>query len=167
MNSNIFLTASFSDVNKLINAIKYLNSEHIKFSLYSPVPNHEIEKALNLKSSKVGWFTLTGAIIGLVTGFGLAIYTSAQWNLTLGGKPPVTLIPFLVIGFEFTILFGALATLLGLIIKGKFPSYKKFPGYKPDFTIDKFGISIEIKENEVNSLKEKLSSLGAKDIYYE
>ncbi len=167
MNQNNKITAAFDNLYEFLNAVKYLKSQNKKFIIYTPIPSHEIEELLTLKKSKVAWFTLIGAILGLITGFGLAIYTSAQWNLILGGKPPISLIPFVVIGFEFTILFGAISTLIGLIYFGKFPKYKKFDGYKSDFTVDKFGVFIEGSENEINNLKDKLISFGAKEFFYD
>ncbi len=167
MNTKKIISASFLYVDDFVNVIKHFKSEKRKFVTYSPVPNHEIEEALGAKKSKVGLFTLAGGIIGLISGFSLAGFTAAEWNLVLGGKPPVTLIPFVVIGFEFTILFGALATLLGLIINAKLPSYKKLKGYKPEFTVDHFGISLEADETEVASLTDSFNTFGAKEVTYE
>lgn len=167
MNTNKVISASFRYVDDFVKVIKHFKSEKRRFVTYAPVPNHEIEEALGAKKSPVGFFTLAGGIIGLISGFSLAGFTAAEWNLVLGGKPPVTLIPFVVIGFEFTILFGALATLLGLIINAKLPSYKKFKGYKPEFAVDHFGIAIEAHETELEALTEWLMKNDAKEVSYE
>jgi hypothetical protein len=167
MKTKKYISASFEFVEDLIRSIQHFQKEGRNFTTFSPVPNHDLESALKQKKSKVGLFTLAGAIIGLVSGFSLAIFTAADWNLILGGKPAITIFPFIVIGFEFTILFGAIATLVGLIINIKLPNYKKFNGYKNDFSVDKFGIVLEVDNEEVQNLKDKLISFGSKEVTYE
>jgi hypothetical protein len=167
MNSEKTITASFEYIEDLVRSIEHFKKDNRKFVTFSPIPNHEIEKALGQKKSRVGLFTLAGAITGLVSGFSLAVFTTAEWNLVLGGKPPVTLIPFVVIGFEFTILFGAIATLIGLIINSKLPSYKKIKGYKSEFSVGHFGIAIQADEDEIPKLTEMLKLFGSKEVNHE
>lgn len=167
MSSKKTITASFEFVEDLVKSIEHFKRNNREFITFSPIPNHNVEKALSQKKSRVGLFTLAGAIAGLVFGFLLAAYTAAEWNLVLGGKPPVTLIPFVVIGFEFTILFGAIATLIGLIINSKLPSYKKIKGYKPEFSVGHFGIAIQVNEDEIPKLTEMLKSFGSQEVNYE
>ena len=69
---------------------------------HSPVPSHKILEALKLKKGRVGWFTLAGGIVGFFAGFALAIFTSTRWDLIVSGKPIISLIPFFIVGFEFT-----------------------------------------------------------------
>ena len=90
-------------------AIRRLRQEGFRdLVAYSPVPGHEIEAALEEPTSPVRFFTLTGAIIGCVTGFALTIGTSVAWPLLTSGKPIVSMPTFVVIAFETTILFWAL-----------------------------------------------------------
>ena len=74
--------------------------------VHSPVPSHKISRALGLEKSRVGWFTLAGGITGFLTGFSLAAFTATRWSLIVSGKPVVALVPFFIVGFEFTILFA-------------------------------------------------------------
>ena len=167
MNSKKTITASFEYVEDLVKSIEHFKKDDHKFITFSPIPNHDVEKALGQKKSRVGLFTLVGAITGLVFGFSLAVFTAAEWNLVLGGKPPVTLIPFVVIGFEFTILFGAIATLIGLIINSKLPSFKNIKGYKPEFSVGHFGIAIQVDEDEIPKLTELLKLFGSNEVNHE
>ena len=167
MNSKKTISGSFEYVEDLVKCIEHFKKDNRKFITFSPIPNHEVEKALGQKKSSVGLFTLGGAITGLVFGFSLAVFTAAEWNLVLGGKPPVTLIPFFIIGFEFTILFGAIATLIGLIVSLKLPSYKKIKGYKPEFSVGHFGIAIQVDENEIPKITEILKLFGSKEVNHE
>jgi hypothetical protein len=167
MNRKKTVTASFEFVEDLVKSIEYFKTNNREFITFSPIPNHAVEKALGQKKSRVGLFTLAGAITGLVSGFSLAVFTAAEWNLVLGGKPAVTLIPFVVIGFEFTILFGAIGTLIGLIINSKLPSYKKIKGYKHEFSVGHFGIAIQADEDEIPKLTEMLKLFGSKEVSHE
>ncbi len=50
--------------------------------------------------------------------------TSLSWPLIVGGKPIVSLPPFLIIAFALTILFGALSTFLGFLLLSRLPSLR-------------------------------------------
>ena len=82
----------------------------------------EGEGVLPGKRSKVRFFALLGAASGTVTGFAFTILTSLSWPLIVGGKPIVSLPPFLIIAFALTILFGALSTFLGFLLLSRLPS---------------------------------------------
>ncbi len=108
--------------------------------VHSPIPSHKIADALNLKKSKVGWFTLVGGIIGFFAGFFLAAFTAVQWDLIVSGKPVVSLIPFFIVGFEFTILFAIFGNVVGLIHQMKLPGYKGLAQYDPRCSGGHFGV---------------------------
>ena len=82
--------------------------------VHSPIPSHRIAEALKLKKSPVGFFTLCGGIFGFVSGFSLAAFTAARWGLIVSGKPILAWIPFVIVGFEFTILFSVFGNVAGL-----------------------------------------------------
>ncbi len=90
----------------------------------TPYPLHEAEHLLPSKPSKIRFFTLIGALSGLMTGFGFTIYTVLEWPLITGGKPLVSIPAFLVIAFELTILFGSIVTFAGFLILARFPSVR-------------------------------------------
>ena len=66
--------------------------------------------------SPVRVWTLIGALTGLACGFWLAIGTALVNGLVVGAKLPVSVIPYCVIGFECTILFGTLFNFTGTLI---------------------------------------------------
>lgn len=121
--------------------------------VHSPIPSHAIEHALELPKSRVGWFTLAGGITGFFTGFLLAAFTASRWSLIVGGKPVVALVPFFIVGFEFTILFAVFGNVLGLISQARLPRFKMPAGYDERFTGNRFGILARCSAGE----KEKLS----------
>jgi hypothetical protein len=81
--------------------------------VHSPIPSHTVADALDLPQSKVGWFTLAGGITGFFTGFFLAAFTATRWSLIVSGKPIMAWVPFIIVGFEFTILFAVFGNVLG------------------------------------------------------
>jgi hypothetical protein len=97
---------------------------------------------MELKTSRVGYFTLIGGIMGFFIGFALAIYTAGQWSLIVSGKPVTALVSFFIVGFECTILFGVLGNILGLLTQARLPRFRKSIHYDPRFSADHFGILV-------------------------
>jgi hypothetical protein len=108
--------------------------------VHTPFPSHKIMDVLGLKKGKVGWFTLAGGIIGFLSGFLLAVFTAARWGLDVGGKPVVALVPFFIVGFEFTILFAVFGNVLGIISQARLPRFKMQRRYDPRLSGNRFGI---------------------------
>ena len=129
--------------------------------VHSPIPSHVIEHALELPKSRVGWFTLAGGIIGFFTGFFLAAFTSLRWSLIVGGKPVVALVPFFIVGFEFTILFAVLGNVLGLISLARLPRFDTQPGYDERFSGDHFGVLASCGNDEQDALTRFFEENGA------
>jgi hypothetical protein len=86
---------------------------------------HEVEEILGRKPGYVRFFTLIGALTGFLAGFGLTVYTVLHWPLITGGKPIVSIPPFLLIAYILTILFGSLATFAGFIILSILPRFRR------------------------------------------
>ncbi len=129
---------------------------------HSPVPSELISKALGLKKSRVGWFTLTGGIIGFFTGFLLAAFTATRWSLIVGGKPIVALVPFFIVGFEFTILFAVFGNVVGLITQAGLPRFNYSQDYHPACSADSFGILAVCGPEESGELETFFVERGAR-----
>lgn len=111
--------------------------------IYSPTSYHEIEHACAYPPSPVRWFTFFGAMTGTVTGFSLALLCDWDWPVVVGGKSPgiYSLPAYVIIGFEFTILFGAIATVLGILTMCRLPN-PKINVLDTRLTDDLFGIFV-------------------------
>ena len=129
--------------------------------VHSPVPSHAIETSLELPKSRVGWFTLAGGITGFFTGFLLAAFTATRWSLIVSGKPVVALVPFFIVGFEFTILFAVFGNVLGLISQARLPRFKTVPGYDERFSGDRFGVLARCTSSETEKLTRFFEENGA------
>lgn len=148
-------------------AEKVRSSAFDTWKVYSPVPNHDLEHALHEAPSPVRWFTFFGAAFGVSGGIGLAMYSSWRWMVYLGGKPPLSFQPFVIVGFEMFILFGALATLIGVTINARKIFREKTPGYDPRFSQDCFGLCIQVEEDQVKDAEKFLKDTGAFEVNVE
>ena len=116
---------------------------------YSPAPFPEVDDALDPKPSRVRLYTLIGGIIGCITGYAVTIWMANDWQIMLGGKPFSSIPPYTIIAFELMILFGGVATVIGLFKAGKLPSFKLDAAYSPRFSADDFGLVVRCLERDV------------------
>jgi molybdopterin-containing oxidoreductase family membrane subunit len=120
--------------------------------VHSPIRSDRILRALKVKKSKVGYFTLAGGIIGFFSGIGLAMYTGLQWKLIVSGKPVLAWIPYLIVGFEFTVLFAVLGNIVGLITQTRLPEYRSMRTYDPLCSGEHYGILASCPEGQQEAL---------------
>ena len=117
----------FKDREQFLEALRRLVQEGVpgeRIRVITPFGVPEVEEILPGKRSKVRFFALVGAASGTVTGFAFTILTSLSWPLIVGGKPIVSIPPFLIIAFALTILFGALSTFAGFLLLSRLPSLR-------------------------------------------
>lgn len=158
----------FRRADQAASAIRGLrNTGYTLERVHSPIPSHTIADALKLPKSKVGWFTLGGGIVGFLTGFLFAAFTATRWHLIVSGKPVVALVPFFIVGFEFTILFAVFGNIVGLIIQARLPRVKGYPEYDPRFSGDRFGVLASCPEDERAGLCRFFEAKGAEIKIYE
>jgi mono/diheme cytochrome c family protein len=144
---------------------------YTKFDVNSPYPIHGIERAMNLKPSKIGFVTLFIGLGGAAFAFLFMTWvTSMDYPLIIGGKPFFTWPAFIPITFEVTVLSAALATVgTMLFVMFRFPRTSHplhDTNYMKNVSSDKFGLVITAIDplfNE-NKIKDFLSRLGGKDI---
>ncbi len=157
----------FAHVDTTLQAIRDLRAKgYADLTVYTPVPVEEIEEEIEhvRPHSKVRLFTLIGGVTGTATGFFLTIWSSLKWDLVTGGKAPVSIPPFVIIGFELTILFGGLATVLAVLLLGRLPKLKPSPTYDPRFTLDRFGVAVACPPDRAQAVSALLSAAGAEEV---
>lgn len=143
----------FTDENQAVSTVEAIADSPWQLRrVHSPIPSHKLSDALNLKQSMVGWYTLAGGIIGFFTGFIVAAYTAVQWNLIVSGKPIVALVPFFIVGFEFTILFAIFGNVAGLIHQMQLPGFKGLEQYDPRCSGEHFGILASCRASDLEGL---------------
>jgi hypothetical protein len=159
--------ASFAHIDAAVDAIRALRAMGLRdLVVYSPAPNHEIEEALNHRVSPVRLFTLIGGLTGCTAGFAMTIWMSYDWPVVVGGKPIASIPPYVVIGFELTILLGALITVaaVGLfsVLMGK-----RGVAYDPRFSDDQIGIFVAAPDDQRAAVEQLMRSAGAVEVRYE
>ncbi|NIQ37548.1 MAG: DUF3341 domain-containing protein [Proteobacteria bacterium] len=160
------LIGIFSSLDDMLHAIEAAKRARVKVdTVYSPTPCHELAEILDAKPSPVRFFTLMGGIMGLALGMSLAVYTALQWEFIVGGRPVVAWIPFMIVGFEFTILLGIGGNLIGMLMKSRIPRTKLPDHYDPRFTKDRFGVSIECPVGEAPRVSQLLKEAGAEEVH--
>lgn len=133
----------FEEKEVFLHKLKQLVSEGTnpqKINFVTPYPVHEAEEILQTKTSPLRYFTLFGALSGLLFGFWFLSWTSLDWPIIRGGKPIVAIPAFVIVAFELTILFGGVISFIGFLLLAKFPSFKRMN--KPEEYGNQFVIEI-------------------------
>ncbi len=157
--------AAFEHIDAATDAIRALRARgHRDLTVYTSHPNHQVEDACGHTSSPVRLFTLVGGLTGCTAGFAMTIWMSRDWPLLVGGKGIAAIPPYVVIAFELTILFGGLATLIGMMVLGRLPRFRFSPSFDPRFTNDRFGVAVHCSPDRSPSVREILRTAGAEEV---
>ncbi|KPK04864.1 MAG: hypothetical protein AMS20_07970 [Gemmatimonas sp. SG8_28] len=133
------ILASFRFVDAAADAVRRLKDEGYRdFTVYTPVPNVEIARAVGHRASPVRLWTLIGGLTGCI--------------------------PYVVIAFELTILFGASATILGLL----YHSWKtrQAGAYDNRFADDHIGIFVPCPPERREPVQALLRDAGAEEVQF-
>ena len=93
----------------------------------------------------------------------MTIWMSRDWPLLVGGKPFDAVPPYVVLAFELTILYGALATVAGVIILSMVKSLRGRP-YHPSFSDDRIGLFVPCSPDQAPSVRDALVNAGSEEI---
>ncbi len=155
------LLASYDYLDATVDTIKKLREQGFEeITAFAPFPEHHIEHALGYTSSPVRLFTLVGGLTGAATGFAFTVFTSMDWPIVTGGKPIVAIPAYVIPAFEMTILFGALATVIGVFWHMRVPSLKGDVVYDPEFSSGRFGVYVTAPPNQMDVVRGILEEAG-------
>jgi hypothetical protein len=159
--------ASFVHVDAAVDAIRALRARgHRDLTVYTAAPLHEIEEALEHSVSPVRLFTLIGGLTGCAAGFGMTIWMSYDWPTLVGGKTIASIPPYVVIGFELTILMGALSTVAAVALFSVLFG-KRGIAYDPRFSDDQIGIFVPARPEQLGPTEDLLKAAGAVEVRHE
>jgi molybdopterin-containing oxidoreductase family membrane subunit len=148
-----------------VSAIEELKSAGFKeLEIYSPVPSHAIEEALDRGPSPLRLWTLIGCLTGVTFAYFMQIWVAYDWPLVVGGKPFASIVPDTIIGFELNILLGGLSTVAGLMFFGMFLTRKGHEAYQPGFSGDVFGCIVSCHGDQVARAQEVLRRVGSTEV---
>ena len=153
------ILASYEYLDSTVDAIENLKKAGFdQIKAYAPYPEHHIEHALGYGQSPVRVWTLVGALTGTSTAFAFTSWTSVEWPLVVGGKPIISIPAFIPIVFEMSVLFGALATVIGLFVLSKLPNVKPAVVYDPEFTAGRYGVYVEADASRLEEARKIMNA---------
>lgn len=133
----------FSDLALGAQAIRALREAgHSDVRTASPAPFPELVEALGRPRSRLDSVTLSGALLGTVSGFALCILTAIAWPLVTGGKAIVSIPPFVIIAFEVSVLVGAGVNLAALAVTAGRGRRRRAVPFDPRFSADRIGVFV-------------------------
>jgi hypothetical protein len=161
------LLASFVHVDAATDAIRALRAKGFRnLVVYTAAPNHEVEEALEHSISPVRLFTLIGGLTGCAAGFGMTLWMSYDWPVVVGGKPILSVPPYVVIAFELTILLGALSTVAAVALFSVLLG-KRGIAYDPRYSDDQIGVFVPTTSDQIRPIEQLLRSAGAVEVRHE
>lgn len=168
MSGQIDVVGSFPDEGMCIGGIEALKSANVKPTrVFAPIPSEHIGHAMGYKPSRVRAFVLAGGIIGALTGFAITIGTSLEWGINAGGKPIISLPPYIVIAFECMILAGGISGVLGFLFSSRVPVAEPEAGYSEHFSADRFGVLVRCAESDRERIEGIFKEAGAETLVHE
>ena len=132
------LMAEYDDPAALVAATRRAYDEgYRKMDAYSPFPIEELTEALHLHNTYVPLIVLIGGLVGACAGYGLQYWTAAiDYPLNIGGRPFHSWPSFIPVAFETTVLFAALAGVVGMLALNGLPQ-----PYHPVFNVPRFALA--------------------------
>jgi len=159
---SVKVSGVFGSRERVLQAIRRLKEAGFAtLDVMMPVADDEILEQVAPPKRSIGRLALAGGIFGIVLGFGGATYCHAIWpNVLVGGKPLVTVPPFIIVAFEMLILFGAAMTLLGVLAYCRLPQLRRDPHYDPRVPEDHYVLVVETGEDKAEAARGILREAG-------
>jgi hypothetical protein len=122
-----FLVASFSDADSLMRAVPRVRREHFRlYDVFSPYPVHGLDEAMGIRRTRLPFVTLFAGLTGLTFAVAFQFYGAVfDWPLNVGGKPDESMLAFVPISFELTVLLGALGTVAAFFVRARLSPGKR------------------------------------------
>jgi hypothetical protein len=167
--SEVAVISTFDSDDECAQGILALHDARIhEFRAFFPFPSEKIMEAVDhvraWGRSPVRYWQLFGGITGVLTAIALTFGTSWEWNLIAGGRPVISVPPYIIIMFELLILIGGLSGLTGFFVHNRMPVFDPLPGYRSRFSEDKFGLVVQCDESAAGRVESVLRDAGAEDI---
>jgi hypothetical protein len=167
------VAAEFAGPKELFHAAEKVRDKGFRWwDCYTPYAIHGLDKAMGLRKSWVGLFTLGGGLTGFTVAFLLETITSVWvYPMDTQGKPYFSLPAFVPILDLLTILLSAIVSILGMTMLCQLPRLHH-PLWEWDAfhraTHDKFFIVIEANDPKFNekSCADLLRDIGGTNLTF-
>lgn len=130
--------AEFASAQDLVVAARRTHEAgYRKIDAYSPFPVEELADAIGFHKNNVALVSLIGAITGALTGYLMQYWIAVvSYPVNVGGRPLHSWPSFIIVTFEMTILFGAIAAVFGMLALNGLPM-----PYHPVFNVPRFAFA--------------------------
>lgn len=169
MKENLYgMMAEFGTPEELLAAARAAHQAgYRKMDAYSPFAVEGVAEAIGFSKTRVPLVVLIGGIVGGVAAYAMQWYSAViDYPLNVGGRPLHSWPAFVPITFELTVLFAAIAGVIGMLAMNGLPK-----PYHPVFNVPEFKLAsqtrfflcIEADDQvfEPNEVREFFRSLGA------
>lgn len=165
MAESAIVKARFEDIGQFEHALGRLKESRFDdYEAYGPVNLADLELLMPKKSSKLRLASYAGAILGLISFYAMCYYSAKIYGIIVGGKPPISNVPYVVVMYEGTILLGALATFLAVLWLARLAPWRPPVDYDPRFSGDSFGIYVRCPDSEKDRAVNILRESGAQEV---
>lgn len=143
MSDNLYgIMAEFAEPEQLLRAARAAyKAGYRKMDAYSPYAVEGVAEAIGFHKTRVPFIVLLGGICGALTAYGMQWYSAVvDYRLNVGGRPPHSWPAFVPITFELTVLFAAIAGLVGMLALNGLPR-----PYHPVFNVPEFKLASQTR----------------------
>jgi hypothetical protein len=144
------MVAEFGTSDELVTATRKAKDRGFKkLEAFTPLPVPELEEIIG-HTNWLPFLVLGAGVTGALTGYGLQYYIAVlQYPINVGGRPLHSWPAFVVITFELTVLFAAIASFLFAVAFGSMPTPYHPTGNVPGFeesSREKFFLFIDARD---------------------
>ncbi len=143
MSENLYgVMGEFAEPEQLLHAARAAyHAGYRKMDAYSPYAVEGVAEAIGFHRTRVPLVVLLGGVAGAVTAYGMQWYSAViSYPLNVGGRPLHSWPAFVPITFELTILFAAIAGLIGMLAMNGLPR-----PYHPVFNAPEFKLASQTR----------------------
>lgn len=163
-----FLVGIYDDDDVVLKAVGDVKKAGVRIhEVYTPFPIHGLDVALGHPRSRLGIAAFLFALSGTTTALLLTAYMeSFDWPMIVGGKDSYSIIVYVPVIFELTVLFCALGMVGTFIVSnGLGPTVKPLM-YDLRTTDNKFAMAIDMSKNDLGEvdIERVLRNTGAAEV---
>lgn len=163
-----FLVGIYDDDDVVLKAVRDVKKAGVRIhEVYTPFPIHGLDVALGHPRSRLGIAAFLFALSGTTTALLLTSYMeSFDWPMIVGGKDSFSIIVYVPVIFELTVLFCALGMVGTFIVSnGLGPTVKPLM-YDLRTTDNKFAMAIDMSKNDLGEvdIERVLRNTGAAEV---
>ena len=163
-----FLVGIYDDDDVVLKAVRDVKKAGVRIhEVYTPFPIHGLDVALGHPRSRLGIAAFLFALSGTTTALLLTAYMeSFDWPMLVGGKDSYSIIVYVPVIFELTVLFCALGMVGTFIVSnGLGPTVKPLM-YDLRTTDNKFAMAIDMSKNNLGEVdvERVLRDTGAAEV---